>query len=158
MKAEIYSFSLSCFMTWYTTIYPFYFEKLYGLFTGFFGHYRWCCLKSAARWTLQGTATQIYRAKPFLGKIILIAFALANLMGVNWHFLESSICIFLIRKVVKDLFICLLSMYVFSFARVAFSLSFSYLFLGVLCVLDSNPTLVVCYKYLILFCIILLYL
>lgn len=79
-------------------------------------------------------------------------------MGVNWHFLESSICIFLIRKVVKDLFICLLSMYVFSFARVAFSLSFSYLFLGVLCVLDSNPTLVVCYKYLILFCIILLYL
>ena len=51
--------------------------------------------------------------------------------------------------------LCLLKMYVFSFAKclVALSLSF-FLFRSrsSLCILDANPTVAVCCKYLLLFC------
>lgn len=51
------------------------------------------------------------------------------------YFLVSSICISLIPKVAKHLFICLLTMHVFSFAKeLHFPYLFSYLFVRVLCI------------------------
>ena len=111
-EAEVYSFSLPCSVTWRNTIYPFYSAKLYGSLTGFL---TWQMVLPWTSWMvdpignchlgLEGRCKSWLgsnsQSNNILGKITLIAIPCANIVGVKWYFIVSSICLFLIPNEVR---------------------------------------------------------
>lgn len=99
-------------------------------------------------------------SKNILSTKTLTVISFANMVGVKWYFLVSSICVFLVFNKVRHLFMFTNNVhFLFTKHLVALSLSFSLLISrSFLWTLDSNPTLAACCKYLLQFCTFLLYL